>query len=172
MSLNFGLIKFGYHFTDNYKKSLKIPMKKQKPDQDSNNFNDEQQAYSQEVLFKINFLEQQIQQLQLQFEAVEKEISELNFMALGMNELIGSTGKEIFASIGKGIFTKAKIISEELLVDVGGKNFVKKNISETKKMIETQIGKLNEVKEELNRLIKSAEGEFKKAILEIERKNR
>jgi len=172
MSLKLGLIKFGYHFTDSYKKSLKTHMKKQKSDQDSNKFNDEQQAYSQEVLFKINFLEQQIQQLQLQFEAVEKEISELNFMALGMNELIGSTGKEIFASIGKGIFTKAKIISEELLVDVGGKNFVKKNISETKKMIETQIGKLNEVKEELNRLIKSAEGEFKKAILEIERKNR
>ena len=85
----------------------------------------------QELMFKLSVFEQQLQQLQQQLQAVEQGIAELGSLNLGLDELIGSKGKEIFAPIGKGIFTKSKLLSEDLIVDIGGKNFVKKSIPET-----------------------------------------
>lgn len=100
-------------------------------------------------MYKLSVYEQQIQQLQQQLEAVEQAINEMSSLKSGLDELTISKEKEVLAPIGRGIFAKTKLISEELTVDVGGKNFVKKSIPETKKLIETQIKKLEEVAEEL-----------------------
>ena len=80
----------------------------------------------QELMFKLSMFEQQIQQIQQQLQAVEQGVAELTSLNLGLEEIVGSEGKEIMAPIGRGIFVKAKLLSEELIVDVGGKNFVKK----------------------------------------------
>lgn len=109
--------------------------------------NNEQEQ--QELLFKFSMYEQQIKQLQQQLEAIERGIVELTSLNFGLDELVGNKDKEIFASIGKGIFIKAKLISEELNVDVGEGNIVKKSVPETKELIEEQIKKLGEVKKEL-----------------------
>jgi prefoldin alpha subunit len=105
----------------------------------------------QELLFRFSMFERQIQELQQQIEAVERGIVDLTSLNFGLDELIGGKDKEIFASVGKGIFAKAKIISEELNVDVGGGNLVKKSIPETKELIGEQIKKLEQVKGELQR---------------------
>jgi len=105
---------------------------------------------SEELMQKLSVYEQQIQELQQQLEAVEQAIIDMNSLFLGLDELAGSKEKEILAPIGRGIFVKTKLISEDLTVDVGGKNFVKKSIPETKKLISNQIKKLEEVKKELN----------------------
>ena len=104
----------------------------------------------EELMQKFSMYEQQIMQLQQQLEAVEQAIVEMNSLVMGLNELIGSKDKEILAPIGRGIFVKTKLVSEDLTVDVGGKNFVKKSVPETKKLIEYQVKKLEEIKEELN----------------------
>jgi len=104
----------------------------------------------QELIFKLSMFEQQIQQLQQQLQAVEQGIVEISSLNIGLDELKGSKGKEILAPIGRGIFAKTKLLSEELTVDVGGGNFVKKSIPETKKIIEKQINKLEDVKKDLN----------------------
>lgn len=109
--------------------------------------NNEQEQ--QELFYKFNMFERQIRELQQQIEAVERGLIDLNSLNFGLDELVGSTGKEIFAPFGKGIFVKAKLLSEELNVDVGNGNFIKKSIPETKELIEEQIKKLQEVKEEL-----------------------
>ena len=93
--------------------------------------------------------EKQIKELQQQIESVENGIVDLTTLNFGLDELVGSKDKEIFASLGKGIFVKAKLISEELNVDIGSGNFVKKNIPETKELIESQIKKLQGIKVEL-----------------------
>ena len=103
----------------------------------------------EELMYKLQMYEQQIQQLQQQLEAVEQAIVEMTSLVLGLDELVGSKDKEILAPIGRGIFVKTKLISEDLTVDVGGKNFVKKSIPETKKLIQDQVIKLEEVKKEL-----------------------
>jgi len=111
--------------------------------------NKETSNEQQELMYKFQMYEQQIQQLQQQLEAVEQAIVEMGSLAAGFNELIGSKNKEILAPIGRGIFVKTKLVSEDLTVDVGGKNFVKKTIPETKKLIQNQVEKLEEVKKEL-----------------------
>jgi prefoldin alpha subunit len=109
--------------------------------------NNEQEQ--QELFYKFNMFERQIREIQQQIEAVERGLIDLNSLNFGLDDIVGNTGKEIFAPFGKGIFVKAKLISEELNVDVGNGNFVKKSIPETKELIEEQIKKLQEVKEEL-----------------------
>jgi len=123
---------------------------------------------NQEILFKLSMFEQQLQQLQQQLQAVENGITELNSLSLGLNELPGSKGKEIFARIGRGIYAKAKIISEDLVVNVGENNFVKRSVPETKKMIEEQTVKLKEVGKELESNIESVSSDFTKLAQEYE----
>jgi len=103
----------------------------------------------QELLFKFSMYERQIRELQQQIEAVSRGIVELSSLSLGLDELIGAKDKEIYAPFGKGIFVKAKLISEELNVDIGNGNVVKKSVPETKELIKEQIQKLEQVKKEL-----------------------
>lgn len=110
-----------------------------------------EQENEQELLFKFSMYEQQIKQMQQQLEAIERGIVELTSLNFGLDELVGATGKEIYAPMGKGIFVKAKLISEELNVDIGEGNIVKKSIPETKALIEEQIKKLEQVKLEMER---------------------
>jgi prefoldin alpha subunit len=103
----------------------------------------------QELLFKFSMYEKQIRELQQQIESIDRGIIELNSLNLGLDELVGSKDKEIYAPLGKGIFVKAKLISEELNVDVGEGNIVKKSIPDTKELIREQVEKLTQVKKEL-----------------------
>ena len=103
----------------------------------------------QELLDNLGVFEQQIQQLQQQLQLIEKNILDLNSLDFGLDEIRGSVGKEILAQLGRGIFAKTKLISEDLIVDIGEKTLVKKTIPETKKLIQEQIKKLEEIKKEL-----------------------
>ena len=122
----------------------------------------------QELMFKLSMFEQQMQQLQQQLQAVEQGIVEMNNLNLGLEELVGSKDKEILAPIGRGIFVKTKLLSEELTVDVGGKNFVKKSIPEAKKIINEQIKKLEDVENELNNNLENSNAEFMKMVQEAQ----
>jgi prefoldin alpha subunit len=104
----------------------------------------------QELAIKFQMFEQQIRMLQEQLQAVEQAIIELGTLNLSLDELIGKKDSEILAPGGRGIYASAKLLSEEFLVDIGNKNFVKKSIPETKKILQEQIKKLEKVREELN----------------------
>ncbi len=103
----------------------------------------------QELMMKMQMFDQQAKQMQQQLQAIDQGIAEMTTLNEGLSGLVGKEGKEIYAPIGRGIFAKAKLISEDLNVDVGGGNMVKKTIPETKKIIEDQLKKLDEVKKEL-----------------------
>ncbi len=111
--------------------------------------NEQEQIEQQELFYKFSMFERQIQELQQQIEAIERGIADISSLNFGLDELVGAKDKEIFAPMGKGIFVKAKLMSEELNVDIGNGNFVKKSIPETKQLIQEQIGKLVEVRKEL-----------------------
>jgi len=121
---------------------------------------------NQELMIKLGMFEQQIQQLRQQLQAVEESIIEITSLNYGLDELENSAGKEILAPMGRGIFVKTKLLSDKLIVDVGGKNFVNKSIPETKKIIENQIKKLNKIKEDLNKNIEEINQELIKTISE------
>jgi prefoldin subunit 5 len=114
---------------------------------------------NQEILFRLSMFEQQLQ-------AVSRGIVDLESLHLGMDEISGSIDKEIFAQIGKGIYVKAKIVSEELNVNIGDNNFVNKSIPETKELIMEQIKRLKDVEIELERNIEITNNEFLEMIEE------
>jgi len=128
-----------------------------------------EQEKKQELIFKLGMFEQQIHQLQEQMEAVEKGINDLGTLGFGLDELKGSTGKEILSPLGRGIFVKTKLVSEDLTVDIGGKNFLKKNIPETKEIIEEQIKKLISVKKELSENLEKISEEMTKTLEEFQK---
>ena len=125
----------------------------------------------QEIMFKLSIFEQQIQQLQQQLQVVEESVVDLNSLNMGLDELKGSKGKEIMAPIGRGIFVKTQLASEDLTVDVGGKNLVKKTIPEKKKIINEQIKKLEEIKKDLEKNIEEVGESLTKTIEEVQKKN-
>lgn len=114
----------------------------------------------QELMAKLGMFEQQIQHLNQQLQAVEEGIVEMNSLNFALDELKGKEGKEILSPLGRGIFTKTKLISEDLVVDIGGKNFVKKSIPETKKIIGNQVKKLGEVKKDLESRVEKTNKEL------------
>jgi prefoldin alpha subunit len=120
----------------------------------------------QELMFKFRMFEQQIKQLQQQIQAVEQGIGELSSLDIGLDELKGSKGKEIMAPIGRGIYIKAKLLSEELTVDIGRGNFIKKSISDTKRILGEQINKLKDIKEELEDNLEKVGKELEKTMME------
>lgn len=93
---------------------------------------------------KFRIFENQIMQLQEQLGAVEQGINDLFNIKVGLDELKGKIGQEVYAPIGRGIFIKAKLSSENLKVDIGDGTFVEKDIQEIKKMITEQIEKLRD----------------------------
>lgn len=126
----------------------------------------EQPEISQELMFKLQMFEQQMQQIQQQIQAVEQGVQEMQMLDKGLTDLIGKNGEEIFAPIGRGIFARAKLISEDLNVDVGGGNFVKKTIPQTKEIISEQVKKLQEVRGELEHALEKLGKDFEGMIRE------
>lgn len=100
---------------------------------------------------KFQVFERQIMQVQEQLAAVEQAILDLSQIKLGLDDLVGKKDEEIMAPLGRGIYAKAKLLSEELVVDIGGRNFVNKNIPATKELIEGQVKNLDHIKNELNK---------------------
>ena len=123
----------------------------------------------QEVMFKLSIFEQQIRQLQEQHQAVEQAIAETNSLTHSLEDLKDSKGKEIFASIGKGIFVRGEVKSEDLIVDVGGKRFVNKSIPETQELIKKQVKKLDEIKIEIEENLEKINEELTKVFEEAQK---
>jgi prefoldin alpha subunit len=125
---------------------------------------------SNEMMIKFSIFEQQIRQMQQQIEIIERNILEINALILGLDELKEKEGSEILSPIGKNIFVRTKLLSEDLIVDIGGGNLVKKDIESTKKLIGEQIKKLEKIKEELNFSLENLSNEMTRMIIEAQGK--
>jgi prefoldin alpha subunit len=122
----------------------------------------------QEIIYKFSFLEQQIQQIQEQMQMIEKGVWDLNELIKGIENLKGKKDEEFLAHVGKGIFMKAKILSEDFIVDVGKRKFVKKNSEQAKEMIQKQIQRLNEMNQTLKNSFQETNNEMMRLIEEVQ----
>ena len=121
----------------------------------------------QEIIMKFSMYEQQTQHLNKQLQAIEEGIVEMNSLNFGLDEIKGSKGKEILSPLGRGVFAKTKLESEDLMVDIGNKKFVKKSIPDTKKIISEQIQKLEEVQKEIQNKLEELDKELRGLIKQI-----
>ena len=96
----------------------------------------------QETIFKAQYLQQQMQQISENIEFLNKEIQELDVFNHSLKHLSNVKEKEMFASLGKGVYLKSQIeekSEKELLVEVGARVLVKKTPEETQEIIKKQI---------------------------------
>ena len=119
-----------------------------------------------ELSEKLKRFEKEIEYVDSQLVAVEEGIKEMDFLDEGLEGLVGKEDEEIFAPIGRGIFVRAKILSEELLVDVGEKNFIKKSIPETREIVKEQNKKLKKIRGQLVDQMKKIDKELTRIIKE------
>ena len=117
-----------------------------------------------ELQMRFQIFEQQIMQIQQQIQAIDQATVEIDLLEKGLNDLSGKKDSEILAPLGKGIFAKAKLISEDLMVDVGGKNLIIKSIPETQELIKVQLTKLQEVKVQLEEELEKINMELTKTM--------
>ena len=127
---------------------------------------------NRDFVYKLAIIEQQVQQIQQQLQAVEQGIVDLNSLNFELDELVGSKEKDILSPIGRGIFTHTKLVSEDLIVNVGKGCLVKKSIPETKELIKRQIENLDKVRRELNENLDDVGVEFEKVIQEADQKRK
>ena len=122
----------------------------------------------QELNSKFKMYENQIMQLQSQLDQINHAITDMDSVSNGLEELKGKTGKEIMSPLGQGIYIKSNLVSEEILVDVGEKTFVKKSIDETKNLISSQKEKLISLRSELESDLRKIDEEVTKTMKEFE----
>ena len=120
---------------------------------------------------KFQIFEKQITYLQDQLQAVDQAIVELKQLHIALDELKGNEGKEILSPIGRGVFVKTSLLSDELIVDVGNKNYVNKSVPKTKEIIKEQIEKLEKSKSELNYELEILNQEITKVFLEHQKEH-
>lgn len=125
----------------------------------------------QELNAKFQVFEKQIFQLQEQLRSVEQALFDMSIIHSGLENLKGKTGEEIMAQIGQGIFVKANLSSEKIVVDIGGKNYVEKTIDETKEMIENQEIKIKEIKKEIDQELEKVNQEVTRTMQEFQLQN-
>lgn len=109
----------------------------------------EEQKINQELLMRAAMLHQQSQEIEQNLALIENQINELELFSKNLSDLEKNPNKEMLASIGRGVFTKAALSDKELFVDVGAGTIVKKTPQETVKVIESQVKKFKEAKTQL-----------------------
>mgnify|MGYP001561569668 CR=1 FL=1 len=106
-------------------------------------------------------LEHKASQLSEQLQIIEQNVLDLLKLQNDLDDLKSSSGKEVFSSVGRGIFVKSKIESDSLLIDVGDGNFIRKDVDGSKKWLGQQVEQLQTIKkaflEELDKLNKEME---------------
>lgn len=125
----------------------------------------------EQYLLKLVELEQEINRLGKQIEAIDNQILELQIMQVGLQELEKNKEKEMLANLGRGIFIKTEISDKNLFVDVGNRTFIKKDIKETLKVIEHELEKLMEFKRTAIKRIEETQNKTEKTIVEAEKEN-
>ncbi|MFA7707802.1 MAG: prefoldin subunit alpha [Candidatus Pacearchaeota archaeon] len=105
----------------------------------------------QQQIIQMQALEQEADALNQQLQMIEQNLSEIQELKVGLEEIEKKENKEILTNLGKRIYLPVEIKDKNLFVEVGKGNFVKKTIPETKELIEEQIKKLIIGKEDVVR---------------------
>lgn len=112
---------------------------------------DDKEKKAQEMYMQFQVLEQHIKQLEKQLEMITHQMFELNATSNSLDDLRKvNSAREVFVPLSPGIFAKAVIKdTSELLVNVGANVVVKKDVAETKNLIQRQIEEVKKVQKQM-----------------------
>ena len=124
---------------------------------------------NQELIIKIQIMEQEANQLNEQLQMVEQNVNEMLELKASLDEIGKEENKDILANIGKKIFIPVEIKTKELIVEVGKGHYVKKTPEETIKIVESQLDRLMEGKTQIVGRLDELQNEMQSLIKEIEK---
>ncbi len=127
----------------------------------------------QEYLIRLSMMEQEAKALEEKMHMIEQQMSEMAAIKASLLEIGGADlkngdgrGKEILSNLGKGIFIKTEIKGGDLLVNTGKGVVVKKSIGETMQVLDSQIKKLAQGKEQVMQGIEGLQENMRELIEE------
>jgi len=123
----------------------------------------------QQQIIQFQVMEQEINQLNEQSQLIEQNISEMQDIGVSLDAIESAKSNEILTNIGKKIYLPVEIKDKNLIVEIGNKNFVKKSIPETKKVIEEQIAKLMDGKNQIMNRLEELQEEMRALMQNIEK---
>lgn len=123
----------------------------------------------QELLLRASFLEQQSKELHENLELLDSQIQELSDFSLSLDFLINSDKKEVLSNLGKGVYLSTNISDKKLFVQVGSGIVVRKTPEDTKKIIESQLLRLQEARFQLISQIEIYNSSLRETISNIEK---
>jgi prefoldin alpha subunit len=122
----------------------------------------------QEAIMKIQMMEQESNQLNEQLQMIEQSVNEMLELKASLDEIGKNENKEILANIGKRIYIPVEIKDKNLIVEVGKGHYVKKTPEETVNVVEGQLDKLMEGKNQIMGRLEELQNDMMKMIGEIE----
>ena len=106
---------------------------------------------NQEIMQMLGQMNQQHETLQEQIKLVEQQIGELEQFKDELSALEEHKNETVITSLGKSVFAPVKFLPDEkMFVEIGAGYFVRKDIKDTKIIIEEQTKKLHEFKENIS----------------------
>ncbi|HIG51924.1 prefoldin subunit alpha [Candidatus Parvarchaeota archaeon] len=124
----------------------------------------------QELMGKLNLAYQKSQEFDKQINIISQQTLELSKFGEHLDELISFEEKKILTSLGKGVFIKSSIDEKKLFVEVGTGIFIKKDPENARKVVDSQIKKLEELKNSLMLEASQNDEALKEMMKEIENK--
>ncbi len=126
---------------------------------------------NQQLIFEAAELEKYAADLEQHHEFLVKQIAELEHFAENLADIPSIQGKEILASLGKGVHIKTTVTETKLFVEVGAGIVVQKTPEELKQIIEEQLKQLKESKATITVQLGLSTQRLQELLREFEREN-
>jgi len=95
----------------------------------------------EKAVMEFNIFGAKLQEMEQQFQAIEKFVLELQTTSSSLGELKETNAnQETLSPIGQGIFVKSKLQdNKEVMVEIGAKVFAKKSIDEARALLDKKV---------------------------------
>lgn len=125
---------------------------------------------NQELLQRAIELKQQSEEVERQLDFVAEQTKELEQFSRNLELLEHDKEKEILASLGKGVYIKAKRDEDaKLFVEVGSGVIVRKTPKEAIEIIKEQVARFQEARLQLTAQLQEQASMFREMLKEVEK---
>lgn len=118
----------------------------------------------QRAYMEMQAYERQLQLANQQLGVLDGQVEEINVISQSVGEMGEvKAGTEVFIPVANGIFIKANVAkTQEMLVNVGGGVVVPKSVAEVRGLLNEQVGRVREARENVTKAIEELGNQSKR----------
>lgn len=104
-------------------------------------------------IIEFSILEQENQKLEQQMQMIEQQFLNLQALKANLDEIENHKG-DFLASLGSGVFLHSELKeNKKVLINVGSGVVIEKSCEDAQKILDRQIGKMEEVRMEVQKMV-------------------